>query len=591
MVAGRHGGAESRRSAASTAAATIPGRGRRPTDGDARRRSAGGPAFISENAEEQHYLDVIREPRTSPQARAAARLALAHLYERAGLLAEAVELYERNVWDGARTPATYAGLAAAYRRLGRHDLADAALEQVRRQGRAAQADAPAGDAVVGPATPPSRRRGGDDARSPSRAARRAPAAGPSEAGPGAPTSARPDRAEAAPPTGRSAGLSRAERAASLRERLAGPQRRGAERPVAPRVARRPAAPAGAGALALLARLAETARAAGAGASQAAGRAGSQARRSAVAFFSGQAGRRTLIASTVLLPIVVGLGVFVAIVVTSTRTRTTDAVAAAPTPAPVATVVPTVAPTSAIPAVLAESAGSARLLVKDVGSEGLSLRRSPGVGQRIKVWPDGTALVDLKETAEQGGKSWRRVRDPEGNDGWVAADFLMPESPPAGATSAVTAGPGAGGGSRSAPAAPPFASGGLGLGRAEWEKAHGQPTRTSIFMEYLGGRLVVGFLDEKVWHLERVWKPADAVALDAARDDARAFLPSDAALMQSVDRGDGRIIDVYSSTILAGRYGPTSWNGGRSGTFSIQYRYRSADRLITSAMFRLGDALF
>ena len=105
-------------------------------------------------------------------------------------------------------------------------------------------------------------------------------------------------------------------------------------------------------------------------------------------------------------------------------------------------------------------------------------------------------------------------------------------------------------------------------------------------------MVVGLLENNVWHLERVWKRDEALDLDAARNEARAFLPSDAALMQSVDRGDGRVIDVYSSTILTNRFGATAWNGGRSGTFSIQYRFRSAaDRLVTSAMFRLGDSLF
>jgi hypothetical protein len=190
--------------------------------------------------------------------------------------------------------------------------------------------------------------------------------------------------------------------------------------------------------------------------------------------------------------------------------------------------------------------------------------------------------------EQDGKTWKRVRDPEGNEGWVAADFVVSENPPLGA-----AGSESGAGStRTAPAAPPFASGGLGLSRAEWEKVNGQPTRTSIFLEYAGGRVVIGLLENNVWHLERVWKRDEVVDLDTARKDAQAYLPSDAALTQSVDRGDGRVIDVYSSAILTSRFGPTAWNGGREGTFSIQYRFRTpADRMVTSAMFRLGDALF
>jgi hypothetical protein len=302
------------------------------------------------------------------------------------------------------------------------------------------------------------------------------------------------------------------------------------------------------------------------------------------FLAGQAGRRTLVVSTVLLPIVVGLGIFVAVVLTSARPRATEQ-AAAPTPAPVATVVPSPAvagaPTLAVPAALAQQPAPARLVVDNVGSDGLTLRRNPGTsGQRIKVWSDGTAMADLGETAKQDGKDWRKVRDPDGNVGWTAADFLADPS----ARSMSTSGSGA-------PAAPPFASGGLGLTRAEWEKAHGQPSRSSIFLEYDDGRLVVGLLDSNVWYIERVWLRDEAVALDAARQDAQAYLPADANLTQSVDRGDGRIVDIYSSALLASRFGPTSWNGGKAGTFSIQYRFRApTDKMVVSAMFRLGDSL-
>jgi hypothetical protein len=105
-------------------------------------------------------------------------------------------------------------------------------------------------------------------------------------------------------------------------------------------------------------------------------------------------------------------------------------------------------------------------------------------------------------------------------------------------------------------------------------------------------MVVGLLEGNVWHIERVWMRGDAATLEAAREDVKAFLPADATQVQSVDRGDGRIIDVYSSPQLTSRFGPTAWNGGTSGTFSIQYKFRSpADRMVTSAMFRLGDALF
>jgi hypothetical protein len=495
VAAGQQGQAASQRTV------QTPQRGR-VGEATARRTAPGGPAFISDEAEEQHHHDVLRDPRADDAAKATARLELARLYERRGAFAEAVEMYEQNIWAGARTPATFAGLAGAYRELGRDDLADAALEQVRRHGGAGRAPA---TATTGAPTRSFTR---------SRPSRSRSAADPTRRVNGARTTSRTSpRGQAEVPT--------------------------------------PSAALG------------------------------QLQRSVAPFLEGQAGRRTLVVSTVLLPIVVGLGIFAAVVLTSTRNRSAEP-APAPTPAPVATVaptpVPTAAPTSTVPAALSQAPAPARLVVNNVGPDGLSLRRSPNTtGQRIKVWNDGTEMADLGETAEGGGKNWRKLRDPEGNVGWAAAEFLTDP-----ATRAASA----------APAAPSFASGGLGLTRAEWEKAHGQPSRSSIFLEYDGGRLVVGLLEGNVWHVERVWMRGDAVSLEDSREDARAYLPEDATQVQSLDKGDGRIVDVYTSSSLTGRFGSTAWNGGKAGTFSIQYRFRSpADRMVTSAIFRLGDAQF
>lgn len=492
MTAGQHGQAASRR--------PIEAPRGRVGEGAARRTGGTGPAFISDEAEEQHYHEVLRDPRADHASKAAARLELARHYERHGHLAEAIEMYERNVWAGARTPATYAGLAAAYRAQGRDDLADAALEQVRREGGAGRAPASATTTrPAGTVSPP-----------------------------------RPSRARSTADSIRRADLARTTSRSVARGRAATP---------------------------------------------AAGGALDQLRRSAAPLLERQAGRRALMVSGGLLPILLGLGIFVAVVLSSTRGRSAEP-APASTPAPVATVVPpsapTSVPTSAVPPALAQPPAPARLVVGNVGPDGLSLRRTPSTtGQRIKIWSDGTEMADLGETAEGGGKSWRKVRDPDGNVGWVAAEFLTdPAARP------------------SAPAAPSFASGGLGLTRAEWEKSHGQPSQSSIFLEYDGGRLVVGLLEGNVWHMERVWMRGDAVSLDNARNEARAYLPEDAEQVQSFDRGDGRIVDVYRSASLNGRFSSTAWNGGKAGTFSIQYRFRSAaDRLVISAMFRLGDAQF
>ena len=68
-----------------------------------------------------------------------------------------------------------------------------------------------------------------------------------------------------------------------------------------------------------------------------------------------------------------------------------------------------------------------LVVNGAGADGVSIRAEPGTGERIRVWDDGTIMVGLGQDQIVAGREWRKVRDPDGNDGWVAADFLVPLS--------------------------------------------------------------------------------------------------------------------------------------------------------------------
>jgi len=72
------------------------------------------------------------------------------------------------------------------------------------------------------------------------------------------------------------------------------------------------------------------------------------------------------------------------------------------------------------------AGAPRAVqVADAGEFGLMVRREPVVGERIAVWPNGTSLVDFGVERLADGRAWRQVRDPAGNVGWAAAEFLRP----------------------------------------------------------------------------------------------------------------------------------------------------------------------
>ena len=66
-----------------------------------------------------------------------------------------------------------------------------------------------------------------------------------------------------------------------------------------------------------------------------------------------------------------------------------------------------------------------LAVAGVGLQGLVMRSEPGGGERVRLVDVGTDLRDLGEVQEAGGRSWKLVRHPDGPEGWVAAEFLVP----------------------------------------------------------------------------------------------------------------------------------------------------------------------
>ncbi len=77
-----------------------------------------------------------------------------------------------------------------------------------------------------------------------------------------------------------------------------------------------------------------------------------------------------------------------------------------------------------------AANAARLLVVNAAPDGVRLRSEPGDGDPLTVLADGTEVEGLKESREISGRTWMLVREPEGLQGWVAADFLAAVEPTA-----------------------------------------------------------------------------------------------------------------------------------------------------------------
>ena len=98
-----------------------------------------------------------------------------------------------------------------------------------------------------------------------------------------------------------------------------------------------------------------------------------------------------------------------------------------TPTPIAQPSPTLspAPTKAAP----ESSPTTETLgqtyyVGNTDGDGVYIRRTPNIEDRITAWPDGTAMIGLSAPVEVEDRLWRHVRDPDGNEGYIPAEYLV-----------------------------------------------------------------------------------------------------------------------------------------------------------------------
>ena len=101
-----------------------------------------------------------------------------------------------------------------------------------------------------------------------------------------------------------------------------------------------------------------------------------------------------------------------------------------TPTPIAQPSPTLspAPTKAAP----ESSPTTETLgqtyyVGNTDGDGVYIRRTPNIEDRITAWPDGTAMIEISPSVELDNRLWRHVRDPDGNEGYVPAEYLVESS--------------------------------------------------------------------------------------------------------------------------------------------------------------------
>jgi SH3 domain-containing protein len=100
--------------------------------------------------------------------------------------------------------------------------------------------------------------------------------------------------------------------------------------------------------------------------------------------------------------------------------------------PLATVTPVISSTASVVAQstpgsgAGTASGGAKFRVTGTGTDGLFLRPDHSAdGEPVKTLPEGTVVTVVGEDFSGPDRVWKHVRDPDGTEGWAAADFLKP----------------------------------------------------------------------------------------------------------------------------------------------------------------------
>jgi len=123
------------------------------------------------------------------------------------------------------------------------------------------------------------------------------------------------------------------------------------------------------------------------------------------------------------------------------------------------------------------------------------------------------------------------------------------------------------------AAAAFKTGGLGKTRADWEKVYQKPEKEQLgFFTYANGNYFVGYVDDRLSHLEHSWGDRNAKSREFAEGAATPFLPADSKKVREYkSTRSGSTVVLYHSDGLAALFAPESFIGGDPGDFVVIYR--------------------
>lgn len=63
-------------------------------------------------------------------------------------------------------------------------------------------------------------------------------------------------------------------------------------------------------------------------------------------------------------------------------------------------------------------------VGNTDGQGVYLRRTPRIDDKIRPWMDNTPMVVVGPAESGDGTNWLRVRAPDGTEGYIPAEYLV-----------------------------------------------------------------------------------------------------------------------------------------------------------------------
>jgi hypothetical protein len=65
-----------------------------------------------------------------------------------------------------------------------------------------------------------------------------------------------------------------------------------------------------------------------------------------------------------------------------------------------------------------------VIVGNTDGKGVYIRGTPTMNDRLTAWPDETRFEIIGQDTEVDGQRWRKVKDPDGREGWVPAQYTI-----------------------------------------------------------------------------------------------------------------------------------------------------------------------